>query len=238
MRQMGDLALSGQNESWVYTPTPSEQTYIFLLAAFTHFNSRLFASALPDCLITLQRQANTYGYFSPGQFAAIGSDARADEIALNPAHFRVHTPKDVCSTLVHEMVHLWQAHFGKPSRSGYHNHQWAAAMRRVGLEPSSADGKGTGYRVSHIIVEGDPFDLSYQAFEATGEALRWGDAFACGNEARKAKRETFICPNCDQKVLGVPKTKVRCGWCDLPMVARHKGETTDSAAGASEREAA
>ena len=238
MRQMGDLALSGQNESWVYTPTPSAQTYVPLLTAFGHFNRSLFAGRLPDCLITLQRQANTYGYFSAGKFAAIGGDAHADEIALNPAHFGVCTPKDVCSTLVHEMVHLWQEHFGKPSRSGYHNHQWAAAMRRIGLEPSSADGKGTGYRVSHIIVEGGPFDLSYQAFEATGEALRWGDAFTRSDEPRKSKRDTYVCPGCGLKALCVPKKKIWCGECDLPMVARYKGETTDSAAGASEREAA
>ena len=222
-RRSGDLALSGQNEGWVYTPTPSAQTYVLLLTAFDHFNRSLFAGRLPDCLITLQRKANTHGYFSPRKFAAISGDAQADEIALNPAHFRVCTPKDVCSTLVHEMVHLWQEHFGKPSRSGYHNAQWAAVMRRIGLEPVSADGKGTGYSVSHVIVEGGPFDLSYQVFESTGEALQWGDAFARSDEPRKPKRETFVCPSCDQKVLGVSKTRVRCEWCGLPMVARHKG---------------
>jgi hypothetical protein len=233
------LAPQRLSDRGVYTPTPTEQTYVPLLLAFTHFNRDLFAGALPDCLITLQRQANTLGYFSLGKFAAIDGDARADEIALNPAHFRVCTPKDVCSTLVHEMAHLWQAHFGKPPRSGYHDRQWATAMRRIGLEPLSADGKGTGYSVSHIIVEGGLFDLSYSNFEATGETLRWGDAFLShGNEPRKPKRETFVCPNCDQKVLGVPKTKVTCGWCDLPMVARRKCEAPPSAGVASEREAA
>jgi hypothetical protein len=231
-----DLAPQQLNDSGVYTPTPTEQTYVPLLLAFTHFNRDLFADALPDCLITLQRQANTYGYFCPGQFAAIGGDARADEIALNPAHFRVCTPKDICSTLVHEMVHLWQAHFGKPPRRGYHDRQWAAVMRRIGLPPSSTGAPGgaeTGYKVSHYVIDGGPFDLSYKVFEASNPPVRWGDAFTQRGEAWKPKRETFVCPRCDQKVLGIPKTRVKCGWCDLVMAARHKGETTDSDAGAS-----
>jgi predicted SprT family Zn-dependent metalloprotease len=223
------LALPQHIDRGVYTPTPTEQTYVLLLTAFTHFNRDLFAGALPDCLITLQRRAGTYGYFSSNKFAAIDGDALAHEIALNPAHFRTCPPKDVASTLVHEMVHLWQERYGKPPRSGYHDREWATAMRRIGLQPfsNSDPDKETGYSIDHRIIEGGPFDLSYQAFEATGETLRWGDAFPPNDEKRKRKRETFVCPRCDQKVLGVPKTRVRCDLCDLVMAVRHKGETAD-----------
>jgi hypothetical protein len=34
------------------------------------------------------------------------------------------------------MVHLWQHHHGKPSRTGYHNKEWATMMKAVGLIPS------------------------------------------------------------------------------------------------------
>jgi SprT-like family len=224
-----DLVLQEHNDNWVYTPTPSDQTYAPLLAAFTHFNRDIFASALPDCLITLQRHANTAGYFSSGKFAAIDGDARVDEIALNPAYFRVHTPRDVCSTLVHEMAHAWQCHFGKPPRAGYHDRQWAMKMREIGLQPfsTSEPDKETGYSVDHRIVDCGPFDVSYKSFEAIGQTLHWGDAFTHSSEARKPKRLTFVCPRCDQKILGVPKTRVRCDLCDLAMVARHKGEAVD-----------
>jgi hypothetical protein len=224
-----DLVLRQHIDRGVYTPTPTEQTYVPLLSAFNHFNRDLFAAALPDCLITLQRKANTLGYFSPNKFAAIDGDALVDEIALNPAVFRVCTPKDICSTLVHEMAHLWQAHFGTPPCAGYHDRQWAAVMRRIGLQPYSTSNpdKETGYSVDHRIVDGGPFDLSYQAFEATGETLRWGDAFQPNDEKRKPKRETFVCPGCDQQVQGVPKTRVRCDLCDLVMVIRHKGGTVE-----------
>ena len=38
--------------------------------------------------------------------------------------------------LVHEMVHVWQEQYGHPASRGYHNKQWAAKMKAVGLQPS------------------------------------------------------------------------------------------------------
>ena len=58
-----------------------------------------------------------------------------DEIALNPAHFASRPTAGTLSTLAHEMAHLWQHHFGTPSRTGYHNKEWAAKMREIGLIP-------------------------------------------------------------------------------------------------------
>jgi hypothetical protein len=52
------------------------------------------------------------------------------------------------------MAHLWQHHFGKPSRNGYRNREWAAKMREVGLIPSDTGepgGKETGQKVHHSI---------------------------------------------------------------------------------------
>jgi predicted SprT family Zn-dependent metalloprotease len=55
-----------------------------------------------------------------------------DEIALNPRTFIDRTDREIVSTLVREMVHLWQFHFGKPGRRGYHNKQWATKMEEIG----------------------------------------------------------------------------------------------------------
>ena len=50
--------------------------------------------------------------------------------------------KNVCALaenrlaiLAHEMTHLWQFHYGKPSRSGYHNKQQANIMGSMGSMP-------------------------------------------------------------------------------------------------------
>ncbi|EAA4127232.1 sprT domain-containing protein, partial [Salmonella enterica subsp. enterica] len=47
---------------------PTQQTYEELQVAYDHFNEALFDGSLPPCLITLQREKKTYGYFSAERF--------------------------------------------------------------------------------------------------------------------------------------------------------------------------
>ena len=107
---------------------PTAKTYAALNRAFDFFNDRLFGGELPACLVTLQRKNKAYGYFAGGRFGSKDGTEITDEIALNPSHFKSRTDEQSLSTLAHEMAHLWQHHFGKPSRAGYHNKEWAAKM--------------------------------------------------------------------------------------------------------------
>jgi predicted SprT family Zn-dependent metalloprotease len=106
---------------------PTRITYAALVDFYAHFNSRLFESRLPYCLVTLQRRGRYYGYFAGARFGERGSDSVTDEIALNPKYFKNKTVTAILSTLVHEMTHLEQHHFGKPSRGGYHNKAWGSS---------------------------------------------------------------------------------------------------------------
>jgi hypothetical protein len=83
-------------------------------------------------------------------------ERETDEIALNPALFRDRTDPEIRSTLVHEMVHRWQAHFGKPGRGRYHNKQWDDHMDSISLVPSGTGLPG-GKRVGRqVLVAGQP----------------------------------------------------------------------------------
>jgi predicted SprT family Zn-dependent metalloprotease len=226
MHQIIPLAEFGNSgKIGVYTPTPSEQVYVPLLKAFNHFNRTLFKGELPDALITLQRKRGIEGYFHADTIAAVDGDARIDEIAMNPVYSRMKTKKDICDTLVHEICHLWQVHFGERPRAGYHDRQWAAKMREIGLQPSSTGapgGRETGYRMSDYVIPGGLFDQAFAAFEATGAAIAWGDVLTHANEKQKSKRDTYVCPGCDLKALCVPNKRIICGECNLPMIARGK----------------
>jgi hypothetical protein len=119
------------------------------------------------------------------------------EMALNPSHFRTRTIEDVLSTLVHEMAHLWQHHYGKPSRPGYHNAQWANRMRTLGLIPSSTNqpgGKETGQKMGHYIAEHGAFATAVAALLADGYAL---PTSSCGATTKRvnAKRRRAARPN-------------------------------------------
>ncbi len=151
-----------------------------LQRAFDFFNDRLFHGVLPSCLITLQRERATFGYFSKRRFVRFDGHLFAHEIALNPAYFAARTLKSTLSTLCHEMVHLQQAAHGTAGRRGYHNAEWASWMDSIGLAPSDTGapgGRRTGERVSHYILEGGAFDRAADALLDDHFVLSWIDRF-------------------------------------------------------------
>src|SRR2546430_12513985 len=81
------------------------------------------------------------------------------------------------------MAHLWQHHFGTPPRGGgyYHNREWAAKMKEIGLYPSStgaAGGKETGQNMSHYVIAGGAFATACAALVSDGFKLAWGETRA------------------------------------------------------------
>lgn len=115
--------------------TPQE--YGGLQKAFTHLNRELFGGALPNVFITYQRKANSRGYFGADHFAERDGSQQQHEIALNPAAFVGRTDEQIVSTLLHEMVHLWQFIFGqaavarlpRQTMGGKNGRGWSDAVR-------------------------------------------------------------------------------------------------------------
>ncbi|AKK99122.1 MULTISPECIES: SprT-like domain-containing protein [Gammaproteobacteria] len=167
----------------------TERAYNELQQAFDFYNQRLFNGELPDCLITFQRGKNTMGYFSFRRFvAADGSGKMIDEIALNPEYFPAYPLIEVMQTLVHEQCHMWQFHFGNPSRKTYHNAQWAAKMESIGLMPSSTGRPGgakVGQKINDYPIPGGRFQLVTLELFQGQFALSWFDRFPVQVEQQK-----------------------------------------------------
>lgn len=159
---------------------PTVQAYAELQAAFDHYNERLFDAKLPPCLITMQREKHTYGYFSSKRFAHRGNRQMTDEIAMNPCYFGVVPLLEILQTMVHEMAHAWQCHFGKPSRRSYHNKEWADKMESIGLMPSSTGAPGgarTGEKMADYPIPGGRFMQATDELLATGFQVSWLDRY-------------------------------------------------------------
>jgi hypothetical protein len=205
--------------------SPTGQAYGELGRAYAFFNDRLFAGALPPCLITMQRKGRTYGYFSGERWNSLAG-AVTDEIAMNPEHFAARSAAEVLSTLAHEMAHLWQHHFGTPARRAYHNREWADKMEAIGLVPSDTGapgGKRTGEHMSHTIREGGPFDVACQALLRQGFAISWRDR-GRGDAAGKTKgkaggRTKYTCPGCGLNAWAKPDAVLVCGACEVTLIA-------------------
>jgi hypothetical protein len=203
-------------------PDPTAETYDPLKAAYLFFNATLFGGRLPNCLVTLSRKGRAYGYFSPKRFGTSDGASVTDEISLSPAHIRHRTATETYSTLVHEMAHLEQAHFGKSSRGGYHNVEWGQMMLRVGLCPSDTGrpgGRRTGQNVSHYILDNGPFDIACRELLAGGNAgLRYGDMVTPEGRKPTESKLKYTCPVCGLNVWGKPHVRVACIGCVKVMV--------------------
>jgi hypothetical protein len=128
----------------------------------------------------------------------------------------------VLSTLAHEMAHLWQQHFGKPSRSAYHNKEWAAKMKEIGLQPSDTGapgGKETGQKMTHYIVAGGPFAVACRELLSDGYRLAWGEVIDAAkddgdDDKNKSNRVKYTCPGCGVNAWGKPDLALICGDCE------------------------
>jgi predicted SprT family Zn-dependent metalloprotease len=194
--------------------TPTQLQFAAYQGLFNYFNKELFSEQLPNVLLNFSRKAKTLGFFAPKRWER--AEVAVHEISLNPVYFKTMPFKDIASTLVHEMAHLWQQDFGKPSKGGYHNEEWAKKMDTLGLPPSSTGkpgGKRVGHRMSNYIADDGPFA---KAFEAMPAELAL--PFACHAEPAgkraKANKVKYICPGCQVKVWGKAGLTVRCGDCD------------------------
>ena len=183
-------------------------------AAFDHFNKTLFDG---------KRRAHSMGYFSPDRFAGRVGKFAKHELALNPDVFFSQTDEQICQTWVHEMTHLKQQDFGKPSARGYHNREWAMMMKAVGLQPSSTGavgGKETGSHMMDYIIPGGPFEQAFKTLASTGWRLNLESAHQPGGSKTPDPSKTkFTCPAYGWIVRGKPDTEVVHKPCGCVMLA-------------------
>jgi len=197
--------------------------------AYNLFNQALFEAQLPPCMIIYQRKGRAFGYYAPKRWEDREAGGRLDEIAINPDMLDGNPDMEAAQTLLHEMVHLWQRHFGKPSRNGYHNKEFALKMQAVGLMPSDTGkvgGKRTGQRMSDYPIDNGRFMQLWPQVQQLGFKLRYvgktvtrtskGGMVTEGESGESAKAKSkvkFGCPFCGQNAWGRPSLNLLCGSC-------------------------
>jgi hypothetical protein len=203
---------------------PTDNTYTSLNSAYEFFNQQLFDSKLPSCLITMQRKGKAYGYFSPERFETRTNEStNVHEIALNPALFKERSDAEILSTLLHEMVHLWQQEHGNPPRKSYHNKEWSSKMEEVGLVPSNTglpDGKKTGQSMTHYIDESGKFASIIESFLINENSIIYQDRpISVIKKIAKKNKVKYSCSVCGVNAWGKPNVNIKCGDDDVQMAA-------------------
>jgi len=202
-------------------PLITQVEYQAFQDAYDHFNTTLFAGTLPQVLVTLQRRGRSYGYLAPERFLGRQEADAVHELALNPDRFIGRSDHEILSTLVHEQVHVWQQTYGTPPRRGYHDRQWAATMREIGLHPSHTGepgGRQTGQHMSHYIVPGGAYDLAYTRLAEAGFALHWESPdLGSQRAAKRASKTKYTCPVCGLNAWAKPGVSLICGACGTQL---------------------
>jgi hypothetical protein len=133
------------------------------------------------------------------------------------------------STLVHEMTHMEQFHWGTPTRSGYHNREWAGMMRAVGLIPSDTGepgGKQVGQSMSHYIEPGGPFERACAELIAKGFSPlyidRWTEFDEMNRKSKAASKTRYTCPRYQAKAWARNGLHLVCGDCAERMKSQHE----------------
>lgn len=215
-----------QNSKALKSPTIQQNKIYQDLYDF--FNSELFENKLPNVILNFSRMRGSKGFFINSKIWKNQKNQKKTlaEINLNPIFLIQGNIKDVCSTLVHEMVHLWQFYFGKFGKHGYHNKEFSKKMESVGLITSSTGEEGgerLGKKMTHYILKDGLFFESYKKIKKN-KKFPWLmnlDKIKLG-KTKKAKvdlktniKQTYFCPTCDIRVWGKRGLAIICSNCNI-----------------------
>lgn len=199
------------------------EQYKDLQDAYNYLNKKLFDNELPECLITLNRKRGAMGYYWHEKFSSRYDKTKISELSLNPDTFESEPDIEILSTLAHEMVHVWQYHFGDPSRKGYHNWEFSNKMQDIGLQTSSTGeegGKPVGQKMSDYIIDNGVFEKVGGAFLLNSNKFHWNSNLEQKklSKEKNKTREKFACPDCLQNAWAKKTAKIMCGKCEVHMV--------------------
>jgi len=202
--------------------------YDQLNVAFEFYNQELFSETpLVTPIFSIRARANSAGYFAPERLhpsqvkKTKGKTKKPEavhEIAFNPVILN-RPINHILSTLVHEMAHLWQEQYGKPSRNGYHNKEWANKMVLLGLIPSATGapgGKMTGGRMTHYIEKDGAFEMVTKKLLKNNKFDFFYEVLPEKKKAPNSKVK-FTCPLCGQNAWGKPELSIECAPCRAKM---------------------
>ena len=156
---------------------------------------------LPYPVVALERDKRSRrGYYTERDGYAL-----VHRINLNP--YALHNGAQAAETLAHELVHLWQAHVGRPMQRNYHGAEFHVRMAEYGIE---TQGK-LGTHVRYI-------DVTWPNWMVENADLQLEDYILPGEET-KPKRILFkhVCPDCGATFRNRNELEVLCLRCSVPF---------------------
>jgi hypothetical protein len=190
-----------------------------LARAFAFFNARCWSGQLPTPVFAFFAQpprTQRLGHYQARSWQAADGSVH-DEIVIYADLALSLGIHEILVTLLHEMVHVWQAHFDRPSLR--HNAAWHQEASRVGLVthgPKGFTSAGDGFLAAvaefQPRVDEIPFRLR-EGPRTKGKLAKW--VCACGYGVRVAVPHfDATCHHCGER-FRLAQDRTPRGWTDL-----------------------
>ncbi len=157
--------------------------------------------SLPHPVVAMEKdRATRLGYYTQRDGYAL-----VHRINLNP--FAHNDGASAAETLAHELVHLWQAHVGRPIKRDYHGAEFHQRMLEYGIETSGKKGKHVRYA-----------DVTWPNWMETNSDLELDRFLLPGKETRPKRRLLkHVCPDCGAAFRNRIELSVVCLHCNVPF---------------------
>lgn len=172
---------------------------------FNKVNERYFNNELPEPVISIQTgKGDAYGWCT--NYAAwVNDEERYFEINLC-ADWLNRSPEELCSTLIHEMVHLKNVVNGiKDCNGKYHNAKFKSAAENIGLIVEK-----TTYGYSKTILNDE-----HREFIEELNLKDYGFKRIMTTKVKSVnKGKKYQCPGCNASFWSSKTLHVYCEDCD------------------------
>lgn len=204
-----------------------------LESLFSKLNEKYFDGELETPVITIAPDTcRAYGWFTTWRAwqetdnKEPGEDDGYYEINIT-SDYLDRDPVDISSTLLHEMVHLYNKmrDIQDCSRGGkYHNAKFRDAAQSHGLlvEKDSTYGFSTTKPTEETAEYFRSLDLKFDLYRpSTTEKPNRGDESDNSDDKEKPKKKSstrkYVCPECGTIIRATKEVNVLCGDCGVPF---------------------
>jgi len=191
---------------------------------FSIFNTKFYNKKLQTPVIAVSSDGGigAYGWLTTWKaWAREGTDGYY-EINMS-AEYLARPFDEVCATMLHEMVHLWnlQNEVQDTSRGGtYHNKKFKIEADQRGLLISQH--AKYGWTLTELNQEGANFinentllaNMKKNGFQLYRSPM---NKTVSSKSSRKSSSRKYICPSCEQSIRATKVINIICGECNEQM---------------------
>ena len=196
----------------------------YLERVFKIINSKYYNNFLPNAMITIQKTSkNVLGYITTANVWSCKDSKDLKEININSVNLN-RSAVEICTTLAHEMVHLYNMECGinDVSNNGrYHNKRFKEQAEKVGLLVEKRD--VIGWSVTKAskefidLLESEGLIEEFESYRKADFELSVGKGGTEGTGIDTGKKKTstrkYICASCGTSFRATKDIQVLCIPC-------------------------